>query len=49
MDLIGELDPSENEFVDANLRSTTVERLREQLSGMSLGNFAVRPHRRVVE
>lgn len=49
VDLIGELDRVEPEAVEADLRSATADRLHQEVSGMSLDNFIVRPHRRAVE
>lgn len=49
LDLIGELDKLESRHAEQGLRSDTVDRLRNEVSGMSADNFIVRPRRRYVE
>ena len=46
---IGAADDASLGFVHDHLRSSTAELLRLEVAGMSLENFLVRPHRRLVE
>jgi type I restriction enzyme R subunit len=47
VELIAELDRAE--AADAELRGATAERLHREVAAMSIDNFIVRPHRRVIE
>lgn len=49
VDLIGELDRRDFVAADGDLRTSTAERLHQEVSAMRLDNFIVRPHRRAVE
>jgi len=49
VDLLGELDRRETGDVDPDLRTAMAERPHDEVAGMSLDNFIVRPHRRAVE
>ncbi|OIQ93603.1 type I restriction enzyme EcoKI subunit R [mine drainage metagenome] len=49
VELIGEVYGVEPEDSHLNLREALVTRLREEIAGMSLDNFLVRPKRRLIE
>lgn len=49
VDLIGEIERGETTYDLLALRTGLVERLQDEISGMSLDNFIVRPKRRFVE